>query len=107
MDQKGFLLDQRKRIRPRKSAGNKRIFFRVHADIAAPIQPDRAGLVADWCGPTFGGPPLRPDTPMPIIRKRKYPLPTAFAFTKSRLLEEAERVKALDPEALHVEKYGF
>ena len=32
---------------------------------------------------------------MPTIRKRKYPFPTAFAFTKSRLLEEAERVKAL------------
>ncbi len=33
---------------------------------------------------------------MPTIRKRKYPHPTSFAFTKSRLLEEAERVKALD-----------
>jgi len=32
---------------------------------------------------------------MPTIRKRKYPHPTSFAFTKSRLLEEAERVKAL------------
>lgn len=33
---------------------------------------------------------------MPTIRKRKYPHPTSFAFTKSRLLEEAERVKTLD-----------
>lgn len=32
---------------------------------------------------------------MPTLRKRKCPHPTSFPFTKTRLLEEAERVKAL------------
>ena len=52
-------------------------------------------MVVGWHKSTFGGPSFRTDTPMPTIRERKYPLPTSFTFTKSRLLKEAERVQAL------------